>query len=71
MVRLDLQKAFETVDHSIILIKLEAIGLNADCLRWFESYLSGRTQLVNVQGTCSSFTNISCGVPPFWDPCYS
>ena len=63
MVLLDLQKAFDTVDHRILLMKLETIGLNADCLRWFQSYLSGRTQLVNVQGTCSSFTNVSCGVP--------
>ena len=63
MVLLDLQKAFDTVDHRILLMKLETIGLNADCLRWFQSYLSGRTQLVNVQVTCSSFTDVSCGVP--------
>ena len=37
--------------------------LNNDGLRWFQSYLSGRTQLVNVQGTCSSFTDVSCDVP--------
>ena len=48
MVLLELQKTFETVDHHILLIKLETIGHNAEGLRWFWSYLSGRTQLVNV-----------------------
>ena len=73
IVLLDLQKAFDTVDHRILLMKLETIGLNADGLRWFQSYLSGRTQRVNVQGTCSSFTDVKCCVPhvPFWDLYYS
>ena len=62
-VLLDLQKAFDTVDHDILLMKFETIGLNANGLRWFQSYLSGRTQLVNVQGSCSSVTDENCGVP--------
>ena len=62
MVLLDLQKAFDTVDHGVLLMKLEATGLNADSLRWFQSYLSGKTQLVDVQGTRSSFANVTCGV---------
>ena len=48
---LDLQKAFNTVDHDVLLIKLKAIWLNADRLSWFQSYVSGRTQLVDVHGT--------------------
>ena len=64
MVLLDLQKAFDTVDHGVLLMKLEASGLNADSLKRFQSYLSGRTQLVDVHGTCSSFANVTCGVPP-------
>ena len=63
MVLLDLQKAFDTVDRGVLLMKLEATGLDADGLRWFQSYLSGRTQLVDVHGTCSSFANVTCGVP--------
>ena len=59
MVLLDLQKAFNTVDHGILLMKLEATELNADSLRWFQSYLSGKTQLVDVHGTCSSFANVT------------
>ena len=61
-VLLDLQSAFYTVDHCILQRKLEPIGLKADCLRWFESYLSGRTQLVDVHGTSSSFSYVTCGV---------
>ena len=63
MVLLDLQKASDTVDHGVLLMKLKAIGLDADGLRWFRSYLSDRTQLVDVHGTCSSFANVTCGVP--------
>ena len=51
------------MDHGVLLMKLEVIGLDTDGLRWFQSYLSGRTQLVDVHGTCSSFTNVTCGVP--------
>lgn len=63
MVLLDLQKAFDTVDHSILLMKLSAAGLGKDILRWFNSYLSDRRQLVDVSGVHSSTANISCGVP--------
>ena len=63
MVLLDLQKAFDVVDHAVLLMKLEEVGLSADSLRWFQSHLSSRTQLVDVHGTCSSFANVTCGVP--------
>ena len=42
MVLLDLQKAFDTVDHDILLMKLESLGLSSDAIRWFRSYVSGR-----------------------------
>ena len=63
MVLLDLQKAFDTVNHSILIMKLEAIGLHSDAVRWFTSYLSDRHQVVDVLGTMSSEASISCGVP--------
>ena len=61
MVMIDLQKAFDTVDHQIVCNKLQAMGVSN--IKWFESYLTGRQQLVNVNGTESNPANISCGVP--------
>ena len=63
MLLLDLQKAFDTVDHSILLMKLKAAGLGNDILRWFSSYLCDRQQLVDVSGTFSSTAQVTCGVP--------
>ena len=63
MVLLDLQKAFETVNHVILLVKMEALCFSQDVIRWFRSYLSDRPQLVDLSGTLSSSAAISCGVP--------
>ena len=63
MVLLDLQKAFDTVDHDVLKMKLESLGLSSNAIRWFRLYVSGRQQLVDVSGTFSSQTNITCGVP--------
>ncbi|KAJ8046701.1 RNA-directed DNA polymerase from mobile element jockey [Holothuria leucospilota] len=61
MVLIDLQKAFDTVDHNILCSKLRAMGFsNVD---WFKSYLGGRRQLVSVNGVNSDPTIITCGVP--------
>ena len=61
MVMLDLQKAFDTVDHSILCQKLEVLGVSS--LNWFKSYLSDRKQYVCVSGATSSPGFVSCGVP--------
>ena len=63
MVLLDLQKAFDTVDHVILLDKLKMIGVSPDVIRWFQSYLSGRKQCIDIYGTHSSLENVTCGVP--------
>ena len=44
-------------------MKLRAAGLGDDILRWFESYLSDRQQLVDVSGTNFATAPITCGVP--------
>ena len=61
MVLIDLQKAFDTVDHTILRDKLSAIGISST--KWFESYLSDRRQCVDVGGTRSEFLPVTCGVP--------
>ena len=61
MVLLDLQKAFDTVDHDILCKKLESMGIDFTC--WFKSYLKGRTQLVIANETSSEAGMVTCGVP--------
>ena len=60
---IDLRKAFDTVNHSILLKKLEHYGIRNTVYKWFESYLSNRRQYVFVNGESSSISNITCGVP--------
>ena len=61
MVLLDLQKAFDTVDHNILCGKLRQMGVGS--IEWFESYLGSRKQLVNIDGINSEPGTVSCGVP--------
>lgn len=61
---LDLSAAFDTVDHHVLLHRMSSrFGIKGKALDWFKSYLSGRTQLVYVDGACSSTHQLSCGVP--------
>ena len=60
---LDFSKAFDTVNHDILLQKLYHYGIRGMALKWFQSYLSDRYQYVTYNGTESAKQNIKCGVP--------
>ena len=63
LVLLGLSKAFDSINHNILLQKLEHIGASESSLRWFNSYLSGRSQVVRIGSTLSSPLNLTHGVP--------
>ena len=60
---LDLSKAFDTVDHCILLKKLEYYGIRGMANDWFQSYLSNRKQFVTIGSTSSEPQLMTCGVP--------
>ena len=60
---IDLRKAFDTVNHEILLNKLEHYGIRGNMLKWFQSYLSHCKQYVSVNGQSSELLAITCGVP--------
>lgn len=62
-VYMDLSKAFDTLDHKILLHKLKYYGINGAALSWFDSYLSNRLQYVEIDSSKSSYLSLSTGVP--------
>ena len=60
---IDLKKAFDTVNHEILLHKLEHYGIRDTSLKWFKSYLTDRKQYVSLNGIDSDVNNVTCGVP--------
>ena len=61
---IDLSKAFDTVDHSILLKKLKFYGITDKNLAWFESYLSNRKQYIEIgENSKTDLKYVTCGVP--------
>ena len=60
---IDLEKAFNTVNHKILLSKLDHYGIRGVANSWFSSYLSNRYQTVSTNNVTSSRQKITCGVP--------
>jgi len=60
---IDLQKAFDTVNHNILLKKLSHCGIIGTANKWFESYLTDREQFVSINGYPSDCSIVKHGVP--------
>ena len=67
---LDLSKAFDTLNHHILLSNLEYYGMRSTALQWFKSYLTERQQFVEYPNVCSSTRELETGVPQgsIWGP---
>ena len=62
-VSVDLQKAFDTVDHQTLLAKLKHYEIRGVSNDWFKSYLSNRNQYVSINGFDSGLAATNCGIP--------
>ena len=60
---IDLAKAFDMVDHKILIVKLEHYGIRGVAHDWFRSYLTNRQQYVTINKFQSKCSRIACGVP--------
>ena len=63
MINIDFLKAFDCVSHPLLIRKLRIIGLSENFIKWFQSYLSGRTQYAEYNGILSEKANVLWGVP--------
>ena len=58
-----LSNCFDTINHKRLLKKLEKYGIRGNAIKWFQNYLSSRTQAVSANGLLSDFLTILMGVP--------
>ena len=63
MTLIDLQKAFDTIDHNILLLKMPSLGFSREVIDRHKSYLSKEKFHANVHDKFSTSTNLRCGVP--------
>ena len=62
MIYVDFQKAFDSVSHHKLMIKLEGYKICGDLLEWIKAFLSNRTQVVNISGFMSDIVHKTSGV---------
>ena len=60
---IDLKKAFDTVNHTLLIDKLEYYGIRGIAQEWLKSYLKDRKQFVQIDECASTLLNVTCGVP--------
>ncbi len=63
MIYLDFSKAFDSVPHDKLIVKLQQFGITGLLLDWYSDYLSERKQRVVVDGVSSSYLDVTPGVP--------
>ena len=63
MILIDLQKAFDTIDHELLFEKMSYFGFSENVIKWFKCYLSNRKFLVNINNKSSDLESVTCGVP--------
>ena len=63
IVLLDLQKAFDTVNHAVLIRKLYNYGMSTSVIKWFESYLYDRRHITIINGIKSNERQVTCGIP--------
>ena len=62
LILIDLQKAFDTINHDILLRKLRVIGFSDVIVKWFQFYLSNRKFSVNLKSSFTEILSIMCGI---------
>ena len=60
---IDFKKAFDLVDHTVVINKAISLGLSPNLVGWLSDFLTGRRQAVRFQGSISTFQHLTCGVP--------
>ena len=62
MILIDLQKGFDTINHNILLLKMQSLGFSREVIDWYKSCLSSRKLHVNVHDNFSTSADLQCGV---------
>ena len=63
MILIDLQRAFDTTDHQILLKKMKYLGFFKNTVTWFKSYLCEQKFKISISTSYSSPSNLLCGIP--------